>query len=271
MITQTVRIEGQEGAKIYFDVSEKGGGVFSAVTNNIDPAIYVRNSNFVKINGLTILPQKPTGNTGIFLEKSRFARIEKNRIEDFQYCIWLSGGSHNAGIYDNHVENVKNIGTKGVGIVVESGNNSKLKGNYIKGFQHNLFASSSRGIAQDNEFDAGNNGMIFCTFQGNMRLPNGKMLEKALSSTKWKAIDNYSHHNRRNYLLIDGANDNFLFRNKADNAQIIDVKLEGPLVIGGAPALAASDNFIVNPSSSITYQDCGDDNVILAGLETPCQ
>jgi hypothetical protein len=36
-----------------------------------------------------------------------------------------------------------------------------------------------------------------------MLLPNGAMLAKAVSATKWKAIQNNAHNNFINYLLID--------------------------------------------------------------------
>ncbi|MCB0518151.1 MAG: hypothetical protein KDD27_04375, partial [Saprospiraceae bacterium] len=264
-----VRITGATGAVIYFDVAKSGGNIFGTVTNVLDPALYILNANFVRVEGLTILPQKQTGNVGIYLENAQHARLEKNNLKDFQYAVFVTGNSTYAGIYDNHIETTVTSGDRS-GVVIHDGKYAKLKGNFVSGFTWDFFLSSSACHAMDNELVNGVVGILFCTFQGNMLLPNGDMLPKAVSATKWKAIQNNAHHNFINYLLIDGANDNFLFRNDASSAGSYDVIYNGPTILGGAPALPASNNFVVNPSSSTTYQDCGVNNTTLAGTEIPC-
>ncbi len=271
-ITKPVTIIGENGAKIYFDVSEKGGGVFSATTNIIDPAIYVNGANFVRIKGLHMVPTKSTGNTAIFLEDAKLARIEDNRIEDYQHGIWASGNSHSPSFYDNYLTNSFTSGNLGIGMIVESGKNAKIKGNFVENFNWGLFASDKKGIAKENEFNNNGTGIIFCSFQGNIQLPNGNMLERADACNNWKVIKNEAQNSSfAGYNLIDGAHDNFLNKNQATNSGAYDVILFGPLTINNAPALAASNNFVLNPKTTTFYRDCGENNVVLGGTEDPCQ
>ena len=271
VIDHTVRIIGQDGAKVYFNTSDKGFVLFNYY--EMDPAIYIKNANFVWVQGLEIVPKKSAGSVGIYLERAQYARIKDNTIMNHYFGIVINENSNNSGVYDNTLINDFGVFESGMGLVNIDGRSTKIKGNYFSGFRFGVFASDSRGVLMNNEFDDNpDTGVILCTFQGDIKLPNGKALEKANSCSKWKLVNNDSHDNDGfNYFLIDGANHNFLVNNKASNAGLQDVFLAPPLIINGAPALPASNNFVVNPSNSIVYRDCGEDNTVLGGTEIPCQ
>lgn len=262
-ITQKVTIQGEEGAKLYVDVAGPGDPFPFLTTNVLDPAILIKDCNFVWIKNLEIRPQGAKGSTGIFLEKGRFARIEGNLIKNFQFGIWLSDNSNTASLYDNEVVGYSDLGVWG--LVMESGKSVKLKGNYVASFASNIFASDERGIATDNEMEGGFQGILLCTVQGNVQLPNGTLLQNAIPCKDWKVMNNYSHHNYWNYLVIDGANHNFLFRNDAANAGLYDIELTGETSRFGALSPTSSYNFVVNLNNSIINKDCGIGNTILGG------
>ncbi len=271
-IAQTVRIVGEENARIYFNVAAPGP--FPAVTTNeLDPAIHIKNVNMVWIKGLQIRPQTGNGSTAIFLEKGRLARIEGNSIGNFQFGIWASDNSHSPSIYDNEITGYDGLSVWG--IVIESGADAKLKGNHVSKFGANIFVSDKRGIMSKNETSGGSIGLLACTVQGNFKLPNGQILANAIPCENWVFSDNKSYDNFWNYLVIDGSHHNFLYRNEAWNPGLYDVELAGETYRFGTFSPLTHHNFVVNPNNSIITKDCGVNNTVLAGtivknLNDPC-
>ena len=264
-ITQRVTIQGEDGAKFYFDVAEPGSAFPFPTTNILDPAIYVKNANMVWIKNIEILPQAAKGNTGIFLEKSRLVRIEDCIVKNFQFGIWASNNSHMVRLYDNEVIGYAGLGVWG--ITLESGKSPLLKGNYVASFASNIFASDERGIIEDNEMEGGFQGILLCTVQGNIELPSGSILKNAIPCKEWKIIKNLAHDNYWNYLAIDGSNNNLLYRNEASNPGLYDVETAGATSRFGAPAPTSFDNFVINPNNSIITKVCGEGNVALGGTK----
>jgi hypothetical protein len=261
-IAQTVRIIGEENARIFFDVAAPGP--FPTVTTNeLDPAIFIKNVNMVWIKGLEIRPQTGKGSTGIFLEKGRLARIEDNTIGNFQFGIWASGISHSPSIYDNEITGYE--GGSVWGIVIESGSSAKIKGNKVSSFGASIFVSDKRGIMSENETSGSSIGVLACTVQGNFKLLNGQILQNAIPCEEWVFANNISHDNYWNYLVIDGSHHNFLFGNEAWNPGLYDVELAGETYRFGAFSPLTHDNFVVNPNNGILTKDCGVNNVVLAG------
>lgn len=263
VITQKVTLEGADGAKLYVDVAAPGSAFPFPTVNVLDPAILIKDCNLVWIKNLDIRPQSAKGSTGIFLEKGRLARIEDCTVKGFQFGIWASDNSSSVRLYDNEVTGYDELGVWG--IAIESGTSAKLKGNYVAGFASNVFISDERGIMEDNEMAGGFQGLLLCTVQGNIQLPNGSLLENAVPCKDWKIIKNLAHDNVWNYLAVDGANNNFLFRNEAYNPGLYDVELAGPSARFGNPMPTSYDNFVVNPNNEILTKVCGIGNVALAG------
>lgn len=263
VVNKSVKIFGEEGAKFYVDVNGPGSSFPFVETNVLDPAIYVKKVYGVWIKNLEIYPTQGKGNTGIFLEGARRARIQDNTIEGFQFGVWASDQSHGVSIYDNII-----IGYEGKGVwgaIIESGNNAKIKGNFVADFSTNVFVSDNHGIFQDNEMEGGDIGILLCTVQGNVKLPNGSILKNAIPSANWKIVKNDAHDNYWNYLVIDGANNNCLGANQATNAGLYDIELAGPTSRFGAPAPTSSDNVVYNLNNVITTKDCGVNNFVFGG------
>jgi nitrogen fixation protein len=272
MIKHTVRIIGENGAKLYLntlpaDATDGDGQILT------EPGIHVKNANLVRIENIEFLPTGPSGSMALFLEGGRIARIQGNKFTNFKYPVWLSDLSNATGIYDNEF-----YGGGGItvwGITLESGKSVKVKGNYFQDCVVGLFLSDERAIASDNVAVNGSIGILLCTVQGTIVMPDGEVLQKAISCTQARVIKNNCHDNYWNYLVIDGANHNFLFRNEAANAGLYDVELAGPTARFGTPSPTSSNNFVVNPNNNIITKDCGVNNTVLAGTmvnneEDPC-
>ncbi len=268
-ITQMVRLFGEEGAKVYFK-SSPGSNFPFVETNVIDPAIHVKNCNQVWIKGLGIYPQGGSGSTGIFLEKGRMARIEDNLIVGFQFGIWASDKSNTPRVFDNTV--VGNSPRGVWGIVIESGRSAQLKGNNISKYGACIFASDENGTMSENTTVGGFSGPLLCTVQGNVQLPNGSMLESATPCKDWLVSKNKAYNSTWNYVVIDGANNNFLFRNESfDPLSGQDIYLFGDSYATGGFTPTSFNNFVVNLAGIVTV-DCGLNNTVLGGtlLDGPC-
>ena len=269
-ITQTVRLFGEEGANLYFDVAGPGSNFPFVEMNVLDPAIHIKDCNQVWIKGLNIFPQDGDGSTGIFLEKGRLARIEDNQIHGFQFGIWTSDKSAIARIYNNKV-----VGSnpRGVwGIVIESGRSTQVKGNHVSKYATCIFASDENGIMAENITVGGFSGPLLCTVQGNVKFPNGSMLQEAISCIDWLIIKNKAYESTWNYVVIDGANHNFLVRNESFNpGSGQDMYLFGDSYITGSFTPTSYRNFVVSLNGFVTV-DCGLENTILGGiqLDGPC-
>lgn len=269
-ITQMVRLFGEEGAKIYFNVSPPGTAFPFPVTNVLDPAILIKDCNQVWIKGLGIYPQGGSGSTGIFLEKGRMARIEDNLISGFQFGIWVSDNSNTPRIFDNKL--VGNSPEGVWGISIESGKSAQLKGNHISKYATCIFASDENGTMSENTTVGGFSGPLLCTVQGNVQLPNGSMLENATPCKDWLIIKNKGYNSIWNYVVIDGANNNFLFRNESyDAGSGQDIYMLGDSYLTGGFTPSSYNNFVVNLAGIVTV-DCGLNNTVLGGtlLDGPC-
>lgn len=270
MITQMVRLFGEEGANIYFDVAGPGSDFPFVEANVLDPAIHIKDCNQVWIKGLNIFPQNGDGSTGIFLEKGRLARIEGNQINGFQFGIWTSDKSSMARIYDNQVIGSSPVGVWG--IVIGSGASSQVKGNHVSKYATCIFASDENGIMAENTTVGGFSGPLLCTVQGNVQLPNGSMLENAIPCKDWLIIKNKAYNSIWNYIVIDGANNNFLVRNESfDPGSGQDMFLLGDSYLTGGFTPTSYRNFVVSLKGFVTV-DCGLENTILGGvqLDGPC-
>ncbi len=269
-ITQMVRLFGEEGANIYFNVSGPGSGFPFTIMNVLDPAIYIKDCNMVWIKGLSIYPQSSAGSTGIFLEKGRLARIEGNLISGFQFGIWASDHSNMARIYDNTVVGNTPLGVWG--IIAESAPSIQLKGNHVSKYGTCIFASDKDGTMAENTTVGGFSGPLLCTVQGNVKLPNGKMLKKAISCVDWLVIKNKGYDSSWNYVVIDGANNNYLFQNQSFNpVSGQDIYMLGDSYLVGSFTPTSYNNFAINTAGIVTV-DCGTNNNVLGGtkLDGPC-
>lgn len=269
-ISQMVRLFGEPGAKIYFNVSGPGSNFPFTVTNVLDPAIHVKDCNQVWIKGLNIYPQSGNGSTGIFLEKARLARIESNLISGFQFGIWASDRSNMTRLYDNTLVGSSPQGVWG--IVAESAPSIQIKGNHVSKYATCIFGSDVDGTMSDNTTVGGFSGPLLCTVQGNIMLPSGKMLQNAVPCRDWLLIKNKAYESTWNYVVIDGANNNFLFQNQSYNPSSgQDIYLLGDSYLVGSFTPTSFKNFVVNTAGIVTV-DCGLNNTVLGGtkLNGPC-
>ena len=271
MITQMVTIIGEKDAILYVDVLP---AVTRSATNQIitEAGIWVKNAPAVVIENLDIRPTGANGSMAIFLERGLRARIQNNKFTNFRYPIWLSDLSNMVSIYDNEIVSG---GVSFWGITVESGKDVKVKGNTSTGVVTALFLSDERGIAEGNKFNGGAIGILLCTVQGTIDLPTGKALQNAIPSNQAKLINNDCNNNTWNYLVIDGAFNNILFRNKASNPGLYDIETAGPTSRFGSPSPTSSNNVVINISNDIISKNCGVGNIFLAGkmvntAEDPC-
>lgn len=265
-ISTPVRLKGEDGARIYFNVAEPGSVFPFNILNVLDPAIYIKRTYPVWIENLSIRPTSGKGSTGIFVERGLRTRIKNNDITNFQFGVWLSENSQFAEIYDNNISGPD--GNKGVwGIVSESGKYVKIKGNHVDHYAACIFASDENGTMVENETVGGSMGPLLCTVQGNVQLPNGEMLQNAVPCKDWVVGKNVGRNSVWNYVIIDGANDNFIYRNESYDPVFQDIILLGDSYLTGIFTPLTHNNFVVN-LAGIETKDCGVNNVVLGGTMT---
>lgn len=256
IIDKRVRIQGEEGAKLYVDVSGPGF--------QHDPALYVKDVNNVRITGLELRPQGAAGNTGILVEDGNRTWIQNNRIIGFGFAVWLYGAD-NGRILDNYVEGL------GMGawwtVVVQKGKNVIVRGNEVTKAQFGIFLSDKNGTAYQNDTYECDAGLFLCTAQFSS-LPDGTPIFAPEPCNDWVITGNYSHDNLYGYMAQDGAFENLIVQNASADNSNYDIALRGTITFGSIIFPTSRDNQVitVGPYADLIVKDCGVNNTVVGGI-----
>ena len=184
----------------------------------------------------------------ILVEKSNNTRIAYNKINTT--LAWTTGDIAFA-----------------YGMVNINGKNTRILANTFTGGQFGVWPCDRGGLFIGNECSNNVWGMILCTVPevGGFIFPDGTPRGSAVSGSSWLVSYNSSHDNfDTGYIVIDNANNNFLYYNKAANNARYDIELAGDSERFGFFTPTSFENRVVALPGQ-TVKDCGRDNIVRGG------
>ena len=263
-IRQTVTIRGEEGAILISDVLP------DAITTVIEPAFHIQEAANVVIIGLTMRPVAAVGGTGILVENAERAYLVGNTMTDFQFGILIEEGDF-ARIVNNKIATTTAWQTGEVsvanGLVVINGANTRLIGNVCTNSFIGTFPCDLNGLYLGNITTNNFIGNILCNVpSGASIMPDGRATGALIPSSNWLVLYNKSVDNLNvGFLVIDGANNNYLSGNEAGNNGTYDFEFAGESERFGffTPPSVRNKAII---SNKYTVKDCGIENDITGGI-----
>lgn len=270
-ITHPVRIIGQNGAILQSNAVPVGFP--SSFPFGLNPAIFIENANFVRIQNLKIVPDPSLGygEVAIAAFKADYLYIRNNDIQDFGGAVQTEKSNYLI-VRDNHIEGVASDAPplfSTTTIFHYSGRFPTFFRNDVNDFNTGFFVCDRNGILLRNTANNGVFGYILCRWPiGFIKFPNDSIVGAALSSKQWLVVGNQTDtNNESGYLITDGATQNILVNNRSLNAGAYDFDFRGDAIdpdLGLLPR--SSDNlFIEGRPKNVSVKDCGDNNTIIGG------
>ncbi len=275
-VTHPVRIIGKKGAVIQTTtvLPSDPQSILSGIPFVADPAIFVKDANFVQVRNLDFVPDPTTGqgSTGILAVNSNHVYIRGNSFSSYLNAVIIHESDF-ATIIKNEAEGLYSEGFTGYGsygFTVATGRNARVFDNYAEDYQGNFFVSDERGIYLKNTSEGGEVGFIYCTYSANLVLqPDGTPVGASIPAKNWLGVRNTANNHVIGHLVIDGSNNCTLVSNAASNCLLYEVEFVGattrldPLV---PVAPVTFDNlFIAGSEPNIQVKDCGVGNTIIGG------
>jgi hypothetical protein len=274
VISQSVSILGEPGAVLQLKCDADPADFL------MDPGLHVLNATDVTIWGLDLRPADPIGGVCILVQDSPRVLIGFNSMTSFQNSVLLHHTDF-ARIWGNTVTASDGWLTGDISeadcIIAMNGKHVFVRGNTTQGGLFGLFASGESGQATGNTFTGNLIGMILCKVPEALQLPNGQVVGSEISATGWLVTGNTSTANYdAGYLVIDGANHNWVVSNAASDNGTFDFDLAGDSERFGFFTPTCHDNiFAAGPYQNVTVKDCGENNQVFGGIaidttENPC-
>ena len=256
VICEEVKIIGQPGAIIE-----------SAASDNM-PALHIKNTEDVKIQGLELLSTGSNGTLAILIEDSEETKIKNNTILGFDISIANEEGEESKIVFNTMVGTGNNHCFINI-----NGEDLKVLGNDISGGFFGAWLCDEGGKYKYNTTNGNVFGMILCKVPaGSFPLPDGGFTGAENPGNEWKVKFNSSNNNAWGYIVIDGAHDNKLVSNSGSNNGI-DMELAGETNnLFGMFTPTSEDNIVKIGGTGIDVIDCGLNNVVQGGpaLPGPC-
>jgi nitrous oxidase accessory protein NosD len=259
-----IRLMGEDGAVLIFDTDPL------SIAGTIVPALHVLDAPRSIISNLEIRPANAVGGTGILLENSDRSIVIRNKTFDqengvlVQYSdrVYLVGNDfHSSPLW------LSGEIASSFGVIVINGKNARLYNNkYSDGFC-GVWTCDRNGVLAGNLLKENLYGLIICKVPEafNYVLPSGETAFADLTGTRWSVFNNDANGNfDTGYLIIDGADRNFLIGNRASNNVRLEYDFAGETSRFGLLTPPSVRNIGFIPSGDRVL-DCGDRNRIFGG------
>jgi len=263
-INQRVTIRGEKGAVLISDVKPLSQVGF------VQAALHIQGANNVAIFGLTIQPATAPGGTGILIQNARRSFVVRNTMNDLQIGVFVEEGDQTR-IARNTFNTSLGWATgeliTAAGVIISNGDQVRIVGNTATTGFFGVFSSDEDGLYLGNRTSGGNAiGQILCKVPTAYPLPDGSVVGSQTSATNWLSLYNESSQNAAiGYLVIDGAERNYLAGNEASENAVYDIELAGASERFGFPTPPCANNkVLVGEGQSV--KDCGDDNEVIGGV-----
>lgn len=266
-------LRGEEGAVLNVETQ------VADVLGFADPAIYIFEAHNARVIGIDLQTSAPYGGTGILIQDSEKVLISQNAITGFQFGVMVNYADHARIMFNDVVTPIEwSTGElfATIGILVSNGINARIIGNSCSSSLFGIFSSDDRGLVLANTLNQNFIGLILCKMVGNgMVTPNNISVDAQISAQNWMVIYNTAEENGNiGYLVVDGANNNYLNNNFAANNTAYDIELAGESERFGFLTPPCFQNRVYVRSGQ-TVKDCGDNNFVRGGTaidtsEDPC-
>ncbi len=267
MIPHRIRLRGEAGAVLVFDSNPY------EATGIIEVGLHVRDAPRTLIQNLEMRVAGTVGGAAILFERSDFSAALRNKITDYQFGILIQ--------YSDRVYAIRNeiaVSTlwqsgeisQSFGIIVINGVQVRIYSNKLSGGITGAWACDRNGYLAGNDLFGNLEGIILCRVpvEYNYGLPNGDVMFAEFSGAGWSVFNNHAYDNIQfGYQIIDGANRNFIVKNKASNNGEASYEFAGETGRFGLP-LPAPTTFenVAWLNKGDTYLDCGEGNRIYGGV-----
>lgn len=259
-----VRIIGENGAVFIFDTEP------ISMAASIVPALHVLNAPRTIISNLEIRAANAVGGTAILLEKSDRSIVIRNKTVDQEYGV-LVQYSDRVYLVENDFQSSPLWQTGDIassfGVIIINGKNARIYNNKASDGFCGMWTCDRNGILAGNLFRENLYGLILCKVPEafNYILPDGTTAFAELTGTRWSVFNNNARGNfDTGYLIIDGADRNFLIGNRASDNARLAYDFAGETSRFGllTPPSVRNIGFI---ASGDRVLDCGDRNQVFGG------
>lgn len=263
MIDKKINLLGEEGAILQTSTEAV------LTIGFIQPAVHINGVSGVKIKGIDFQSLNPLGGTAILIEDSPRTQIMKNSFTEHEIGVLVQDSDRAIIASNNFVTSLgwaSNPAAPGFGIAVVNGKNARIIGNDITSSVFGVWACDTGGWYMGNATHGNFIGLILCKVPNNsFPLPSGEIIGSDLPANNWLTLYNSSYENlNAGYLVIDGANKNFLSSNIAKDNGSYDIELAGDSERFGFLAPTSAGNRVYSRRNT-SVKDCGVDNRVRGG------
>jgi hypothetical protein len=153
------------------------------------------------------------------------------------------------------------------GVLVLNGELVEIKDNDVSNALVGIFVSDRRGLVVNNIAYGNLLGIVLCNHTVTIPTPGGEIVGSETNATKWIVRGNRSHDNLDiGYMVIDGANENYLVNNQGGNNVRYDIELVGDSERFGFFTPTSRESIVdTGKYSDLIVKDCGVDDTVIGG------
>ena len=273
VVNKKVKIYGEKGANLIFSNTP------SSPIANFSPAFHIQSgAEGTIIKGLVFKGNDPIPGVCVFIDSANSIKILQNKFENWQLAI-VGYTTDRLILTQNKI--AVNTGWQigaiplAHGIIISDGNRSSIVMNEIYGGVFGIFTGGNFGLSFSNNTYQCVYGQVLCKVPPGELKINNRLINTKGSTQHWKVKYNMSNNNlAAGYIVIDGANGNWLQHNCADGNGTYGIELTGESSRFGFLAPKSFNNTVI-AYRNLTVKDCGENNAVIGGIwvntnEDPC-
>ena len=267
MINKPVKIIGAAGAVL--QLSPEAIYPEESGATAMNPAIHVQNTRDFLIQDLTIESTTEAGQAILF-ENSMRCAIMRNTFTGFQFSGVMEKSDQTVIMYNTiTTSSIWQAGeTNAHAIINMNGKSCYIADNNISNSTFGVWACDSWGVFENNTTNGNYIGLILCNVPMGIIMPSGELTGSLQPANYWKVRNNTSGNNlNTGYLVIDGASNNILTNNAAENNGAYDIELVGDSERFGFFTPSSSSNSVdASAYPNMNIKDCGHGNSVSGGV-----
>lgn len=234
----------------------------------IFPAIHVKNAPGTLVQDVEIEPLNPDGNTAIFVESSNRSAVMRCKISHFQSGVMVAKSDQMTVMFNNipaSTAGLDGLVEDAFGIFIISGKSAYVAHNELSNAVFGTWITDEYGTFENNYMHGNFAGILLCNAPPYVELSNGDTFGSPKPCTAWKVRNNKSQNNLdAGYLVIDGADSNFLQNNEGGNNGTYDIDLAGESDrFGYTTPTSLNNKVMIGSHHTNTVKDCGLNNEVL--------
>lgn len=270
-ISKSVNIVGENGAVLKLKSNLTS---FDPVNVQIvlKPAIHVFNAPRTLIQNIDIQTLDTDGAAALLFENSSESAVMQCKISKFQFSIWIQK-SDRMTLMRNTIMGTSawqtQEGIEAEGITIENGKSTYMADNDINNCVFGVWPCDQYGTSERNNFKGCLYGLVLCNVPPAYIMPSGERTGSLTPGNNWKVRNNIATDNiEAGYLVIDGANHNFLENNDAARNGKYDMELTADTYRFGFLTPLSYNNYVnAGNYPNIRIKDCGRNNTVIGGVK----